>query len=210
MHGWLTLALERTGRRKPLAPTCNICLIRNDLTTIWCEVTSSVRNRDAEIESSQDEDDSKLKKPPPGSEPEIEEPQSESCNSRENCKEILLCLRPISDGEKHVTKEIHLVTTNKTNGQPKTISEANSGGNSSGVANNSGDIASGEGESGGHALRHEPPEGPPKMRPPKKRRLAIDDKLPSSAEEGEQINPRTSSGSKDVLESLMLMPAKSD
>merc|ERR1740117_1185680 len=30
-------------RPRPLAPTCNICLIRDDLTTIWCEVTSSIR-----------------------------------------------------------------------------------------------------------------------------------------------------------------------
>merc|ERR1719162_2249357 len=32
-----------TARPRPLAPTCNITLIRDDLTTILCEVTSSIR-----------------------------------------------------------------------------------------------------------------------------------------------------------------------
>ena len=32
-------------RSRPLAPACNISLIRDDLSTIWCELTSSIRTR---------------------------------------------------------------------------------------------------------------------------------------------------------------------
>ena len=34
-----------SARQRPLAPTCNVTLIRDDLTTILCEVTSSIRTR---------------------------------------------------------------------------------------------------------------------------------------------------------------------
>ena len=39
-----------SDRRQKLAPTCRLCLIRDDLTTVWCEVTSSIRDRSLDEE----------------------------------------------------------------------------------------------------------------------------------------------------------------
>lgn len=92
-----------TGRRKPIAPTCTICLVRKDLSTIWCEVTSSIRtvegSRDAApavTEGGSDDGKSsrKLGKSEEGSAPSEFDMQSE--------KELLLCLRPIRNGEAKV------------------------------------------------------------------------------------------------------------
>lgn len=121
---------ESNRRRKPLAPTCNICLIRQDLSTLWCEVTSSIRTRTVEEESNFLEcDDLKPPPPPSSSEPsqskQAEQKASEvietgvrmsfkgsdsSMCDRERdtpdeVKEILLCLRPIRDGEGKVSEK---------------------------------------------------------------------------------------------------------
>jgi hypothetical protein len=42
-----------SARLKPIAPTCNICLVRTDHTTLWCEVTSSIRSKNVD----EDEDE---------------------------------------------------------------------------------------------------------------------------------------------------------
>jgi hypothetical protein len=66
-----------------------MCLIRDDLTTVWCEVTSSIRNE----MSGEDTGDEKAT-------------NSESAESSDGVsgikidQELLLCLRPIRNGKK--------------------------------------------------------------------------------------------------------------
>jgi hypothetical protein len=102
-----------TGRRRPLAPTCNVCLIRNDLTTIWCEVTSSIRAREevsTEVLSSDDLTIPETKPPPAasskpvGSKSSVDE-LSDVQSSHDEVKEIFLCLRPIRDGQQKLDEE---------------------------------------------------------------------------------------------------------
>ena len=70
----------------PLAPACIVCLIRNDLTTIWCEVTSSIHIRNCNDE---DYDLGIIDLIP-----KVEmDTQEEKPNWEE--KEMLLCFRPI-------------------------------------------------------------------------------------------------------------------
>eukprot|EP00594_Rhizosolenia_setigera_P018611 CAMPEP_0178957728 /NCGR_PEP_ID=MMETSP0789-20121207/11110_1 /TAXON_ID=3005 /ORGANISM="Rhizosolenia setigera, Strain CCMP 1694" /LENGTH=608 /DNA_ID=CAMNT_0020640079 /DNA_START=185 /DNA_END=2011 /DNA_ORIENTATION=+ len=130
---------RKTGRLKPLAPTCNICLIRNDLTTIWCEVTSSIRTRSlgdelAESMSSNSGSNGNntksnndnnagassgntTEKPVTGnssSSPDLVDKSkkgdtgSDSAPSQQEdqVKELLLCLRPIREGEEKVSEEL--------------------------------------------------------------------------------------------------------
>jgi len=94
---------------KPLAPTCTVCLVRVDLTTIWCEVTASIRT------NTPDDDDEP--QATPGTEKtnankknnnnngvvivntqESTEPTNSTDNENE-VKEVLLCLRPLRDGD---------------------------------------------------------------------------------------------------------------
>ena len=84
------------GRPRPLAPTCNICLIRNDNSTIWCEVTSSIRTRSANEENTNTVIGASVEKKRgfSGNNSNI----GESHIEEEQIKELLLCLRPIRDG----------------------------------------------------------------------------------------------------------------
>lgn len=94
--------LYSTGARpRPLAPTCNICLIRDDLSTIWCEVTSSIRTRslkeenvDAMVANGSTSTDKRKGNSANNSN------NSESTSEDEQVKELLLCLRPIRDGKR--------------------------------------------------------------------------------------------------------------
>lgn len=77
-----------------MAPGCNVWLIRNDLTTILCEVTASIRERTANDEDTQlgvvdlNPDEGRPQDP-------IE-------------KEILICLRPVLKG-KRVSEHMRLL-----------------------------------------------------------------------------------------------------
>ena len=91
-----------TGRRKPLAPTCTICLIRKDMTPIWCEVTSSIRTVEIpqepiSLDGGSDDGRSRKSGTKVGTKSEDESTPSEPEVPPE--KELLLCLRPIRDGE---------------------------------------------------------------------------------------------------------------
>jgi hypothetical protein len=85
-----------------VAPTCTICLVRKDLTTIWCEVTSSIRTveppakENAEFSS----DDGKSGKSGGISKNAKSEEESSPSEPEVLAKELLLCLRPIRDGKK--------------------------------------------------------------------------------------------------------------
>ena len=83
-----------SDRRQKLAPTCRMCLIRDDLTTVWCEVTSSIRDRSLDEEGEE--------KPAAESAGASSDPTALTLEN----KELLLCLRPIRDGEKKVDESL--------------------------------------------------------------------------------------------------------
>lgn len=86
---WSDTSRSNDHRKKPLVPTRRMCLIRDDLTTVWCEVTSSIRNK------SSDEDT--------GDEKATDSESVESSDGVSGIKieqELLLCLRPIRNGKK--------------------------------------------------------------------------------------------------------------
>ena len=101
---------RRNGRRKVIAPTCYVCLIRSDLSTLWCEVTSSLRTKDhdEELNDSSLLGDKRMQNSDESTQGKLvfeEEPTHESDPGEEKVKivpqikEILLCLRPIRDGD---------------------------------------------------------------------------------------------------------------
>lgn len=80
-------ALKEKGNRvRPIAPSRNVCVIRGDLTTIWCELTASIRTSEMQDDIevvSVSKDGSAEEEPGAG---ELE-------------KELLLCFRPIQEGD---------------------------------------------------------------------------------------------------------------
>jgi len=97
-------------RHRPLAPSITVRLVRDDLTTIWCEITSSIRTRPPN-----DEDEKANIFAPVAtsvtasgnsgkpSKPSANHEGSESVGSSEGTeieeKEVLLCFRPIREGD---------------------------------------------------------------------------------------------------------------
>jgi hypothetical protein len=80
----LSIACFAGKRPRPLEPSCSIWLIRSDLTTVLCEITSSVRVRRL------NDEDLNLGIVDPN--PETDEVEGEET-------EILFCLRPLSEGK---------------------------------------------------------------------------------------------------------------
>jgi hypothetical protein len=74
------------NRALPLAPACNICLVRKDLSTVWCELTASIRTR-----SISDGDFDSVA---------LSQRSKASSSSDGEMKEMLLCFRPIVEGPK--------------------------------------------------------------------------------------------------------------
>jgi len=117
------------SRPRPLAPTCNVTLIRDDLTTILCEVTSSIRTRSLSDENC----DSNLLSAT-GQLCSGEKVPNASVNSKDknnnfiagsdntvqggagtgDLKELLLCLRPIRDGDETIGEDFRFVKTKST------------------------------------------------------------------------------------------------
>jgi len=100
-------SLDRSSKKKqrrarPLAPACNVRLIRNDLSTIWCELTSSIRTRPPDDIYDKD---FKLVTPKSNgsSNNNNNDGSNESVVSLEGLgqeeKELLLCFRPIREGD---------------------------------------------------------------------------------------------------------------
>merc|ERR1712238_422888 len=69
--------------KKAHAPTCRMWLIRDDLTTVWCEVTSSIRNKSSD-------EDTREEKPT-----NSKFTESSDVSGTNIDQELLLCLRPI-------------------------------------------------------------------------------------------------------------------
>ena len=155
--------------KKSLTPTCRMCLIREDLTTVWCEVTSSLRTRSAEEESLESPSTSK----------------GTDTATKAEVQELLLCMRPIRDGDKKVDESLRFVP-------PKRIETEKSP-----------EVASGEGmvsSSSGEARKEE------LKRPPKKRLLpthGTSQRKKTKAGGSSESNPDDTE--KSVVESLMLM-----
>lgn len=74
-----------------------MCLIRDDLSTVWCEVTSSIRNKSFDEDNGEEKTTtSKCTENSDGSEEKIDQ-------------ELLLCLRPIRNGGKKVVESLRFV-----------------------------------------------------------------------------------------------------
>jgi len=102
------------SRPRPLAPTCNVTLIRDDLTTILCEVTSSIRTRSLSDENC----DSTLLSGSGGQVCPGEKGPNAVAGSDNTVqggagisdqKELLLCLRPIRDGDETIGEDFRFV-----------------------------------------------------------------------------------------------------
>lgn len=98
-------------QKKPLAATCTMCLIRQDLTTVWCEVTSSVRTRMTDEESIDSPSN------PSNTSTDPNDPPPVATAPKEDMLEILLCLRPIRNGEKRADESFRLVPVETTTGE---------------------------------------------------------------------------------------------
>lgn len=172
------------GRRlKPLAPTCNVCLIRDNLTTVWCEVTSSIRAASPDLEvASTFDDESGFRKTVPGKSSSgsnmVDSPIGLQ-DMEEPHQEFLLCLRPIRDGDKPVEDKLRFVPERK-----KLVSDSASSGD-----NNSAQESSGPMESSS-----EPPT----------KKVCLEQV--SNTNSGESSNSNCVHN--DVAESLMLMSSK--
>ncbi|CAJ1969232.1 unnamed protein product [Cylindrotheca closterium] len=90
--------------KKSLSSTFRMCLIRQDLTTVWCEVTSSVRARMTGEDSFDSPSD-----PSEGHQDLAPTTAPSTTPPREDQLEILLCLRPIRNGEKNADESQRFV-----------------------------------------------------------------------------------------------------
>ena len=163
-----------------------MCLIRDDLTTIWCEVTSSIRTKDvpeAPVDPEKSEGSSVALDQLPSSE-------SDSTPLVES-KELLLCLRPIRDGEKKVDAKYRFNPLGH-GGNKIMVSESSNTGLSSGET----------------SLLSSTSEILMASRPLKKRRRKEDtDEAPlkRSKGKGQRLDSADVDTEKSVVESLMLM-----
>lgn len=220
------------GRNKPLAPTCNVCLIRDDLTTLWCEVTSSIRTRSVE-------DDTPEEAPPANgigigstkvaaaaaaaAKSGASKTSKASTVSSDDApveakvpetKELLLCLRPIRDGDGEVDESLRF--------SPRRLEGSNSPIPSSGLltgdaeacrAVSNADLSDSNGNADA-TIADDP--GNDRKRPHKKRALPL--QHPASSEPGTSTKrtkvkqgPSSSDDTEQsVVESLMLMSHKSN
>jgi hypothetical protein len=178
--------LANTGQqKKPLAPACRMCLIRQDLTTIWCEVTSSIGTRLVEVESPDFPSASKSGAPS----------EDTPVAVKEEVMELLLCIRPIRDGEKKVDESLRFVA-------PKSVEQADAEGlvSSSSVDPNMPGSSSGSGS----LSNQDQPKRPPKKRP---HQTPVEEAAQQKKKKQKTDGTNTSScdTEKSVVESLMLM-----
>jgi hypothetical protein len=187
-----------------------MCLIRKDLSTVWCEVTSSIRTRTSDEEEGEETTPSLQ---PSGS-------NFDGNGTKQGQLELLLCLRPIREGDKKVDESLRFVPLPTANSSllRKAFGEAF-------VSTSSGDYNHDEnGDSDRTSIEILPNNqaaaaacGPENAkRPPKKRALAVDMEAmstdhdptprkrakPDDSGQGDRASDDTE---KSVVESLMLM-----
>jgi hypothetical protein len=160
-----------------------VCLIRDDLTTIWCEVTSSIRTKDVpEDPDKSTEEGTSVDQLPQSSESD-ETPVAES-------KELLLCLRPIRDGDKKVDSKYRFNALGQGD-DVILVSESDKGPSS-----------------GETSLLSSTSETQVASRPPKKRKIKDMMEAPLKRSTGKRKKGDPSADvdtEKSVVESLMLM-----
>jgi hypothetical protein len=169
-----------------------VCLIRDDLTTIWCEVTSSIRTKDVpeDLDKSSDELGTSIDQLPTSSE-------SDSIPLVET-KELLLCLRPIRDGDKKVDAKYRFnPLLGQDGGNIIMVSEGSNTGPSCGET----------------SLLSSATETQVASRPLKKRKQKVDMEAPLKPSKGKRkrgMDPFADDvdTEKSVVESLMLMNKK--
>lgn len=218
------------GRNKPLAPTCNICLIRDDLTTLWCEVTSSIRTRSVEDDSPEDQVSASGGKT--CTKNGVTQPNTGSKSSKASAvssdeapaptkqkrltKEFLLCLRPIRDGEGKVDESLRFDPSNQNCYEETTIPvPASKATCVAKTVSNAGDPISLSGN--GKLIQDDSPRKVPSKKRPLPLRTTASTTHSEPGDIGSsakririQDKPSSSSDTeKSVVESLMLMSNKS-
>jgi hypothetical protein len=196
-----------------------MCLIRDDLTTLWCEVTSSIRTRTLDEEPSDT-----LSQLTPPAESGTASPV-ESMPTKVEVKELLLCLRPIGDGEKKVDESLRFVSPVRFQGSNEETSPSGHGpaadnmvSSSSAEHNNkddNGNMFSSEYASKGNSVSLQVKANrPPKKRPPRPQEdsdgsTEDEDPTPTKKRRSSKSDGRGSANAVDahqsVVESLMLM-----
>lgn len=172
-----------------MSPTIRMCLIRDDLTTVWCEVTSSIRDRAHEDEVGDEKATSKSTD------------SNDTTASKPVQKELLLCLRPIRDGDKKVDESLRFCPRSR-NGAPPSAQDLEEG------------IVSSDTNEKVATSNNNPNKS--SNRPPKKRVLATDSMDSFSAPDEAPQKKRSKHGNveqstnasdteKSVVESLLKM-----
>mmetsp|Transcript_86172 Transcript_86172/g.248839 ORF Transcript_86172/g.248839 Transcript_86172/m.248839 type:complete len:814 (+) Transcript_86172:233-2674(+) len=177
--------------RKPLAPTCRICLIRSDLTTVWCEVTSSIREEVVEMEPVEDLQAS-------GSVKAGESLMTGSIVKKEPVQEFLLCMRPMRDGENKADESMRLVSSLRAELSPDETPISSSGNDSNKTSDDS--------DSKNKSTSSSDYRGSAELDRAKKRPL--DPELQLREAEVAAKKSKTDSEESSVVESLMLINRK--
>ena len=170
---------------------------------MWCEVTSSLRTQATEGETP---DVQASNKPSP----------SAMDSAKPDSKEMLLCLRPIRDGEKKVDESLRFVSPRVSSSDDSTpveaIVSASSPKSSSGMDKESLEKPSSGDGSNGNSLSSENVDISSPKRPPKKRLLSEEQGEVTSPvakkikpNDNEKKQPGSTDTEKSVVESLMLM-----
>ena len=199
-----------------------MCLIRDDLTTLWCEVTSSIRTKHVKEESedgaaSSDELTTKI-----GTASTTDEAPIEEKEKLPKTKELLLCLRPIRDGDRLVDESLSFARAREqqrreegklpVSNESSVLPDATQTIEKPIRAVSNIDSASGSGSgSGNTSLTEDNASGDSKRVPPKKRALPLHG---ATASPNKRSRTKETSSSKEteksVVESLMLMSNKSN
>jgi len=205
---WSDTSRSNDHRKKPLAPTCRMCLIRDDLTTVWCEVTSSIRS----IRNKSSDEDAWEEKAIHSNSPE----NSEISRTKID-QELLLCLRPIRNSGKKVDESFRFIPLAKqvSSAIPKDdIDVWVSTSTCSGETNKEDQVGAKKPSTKNNALSAATLKQQElyKKRPPKKRLRAksadtYTDSSNQKRAKSESANqgPNASETEKSVVESLMLM-----
>lgn len=219
---FVDLLTSLAGRNKPLAPTCNVCLIRDDLTTLWCEVTSSIRTKHVKDESEEGAASLDGLAEQIGAASTTEDAPIEEKEKLPKTKELLLCLRPIRDGEGKVDESLSFIRAREQQrreegsvpNESSTLANATQTVDKAIRAVSNIDSGSGSG-SGNNSLTEENASGDSRRVPPKKRALPLHGATASSNKRSRSKDKSSSSDTeksveKSVVESLMLMSNKSN
>jgi hypothetical protein len=185
-----------------------MCLIRDDLTTLWCEVTSSTRTR-----TSDEEPSDTFSPPSPPAESWTASPTEGMAVPKVEVRELVLCLRPIRDGEKQVDESLRFVSAVKFQGSDGETSPSSPGQ----AADNMVSSSSAEHDNPNDNMLSEYSSASSQaLRPPKKRAPRPQDDSGGATEDEDLIPTKRRKSSKSdgrgsanaeqsVVESLMLM-----